>query len=316
MGNEDKIDVETDSRFISIRDVINRISVKSVESTWRGIASAKELMVNLIGDKGILRLLGKYDEIYGFRLGVSDEEVKLLSNAIKSINNVWDANGFFVLSDVGFRINDLCKAIGDYSGYWYPSAYEILTDKYKLEGKIDGVIRHLGTVVAERDKVIESLKDDVKILLKKLSNKRNRFYFPEKNNNDLFVLQEDINEALKREQPELALDRLHTYCIKVLHKICSDNNIEIKSDKNDKFPIHSLVGKIKKYYEDKKSFSYFTLMVLRNCISLFDGYNNIRNNYSYAHDNEVLDKIEANFVVNIMIDVINFIDDVENLNKS
>ena len=47
-------------------------------------------------------------------------------------------------------------------------------------------------------------------------------------------------------------------------------------------------------------------------ISLFDSYNAIRNDKSFAHDNDLLDKREATYVVKILADTLTFIDEIEN----
>lgn len=57
--------------------------------------------------------------------------------------------------------------------------------------------------------------------------------------------------------------------------------------------------------------SEFAVEAIQNSIMLFDRFNAIRNNQSYAHDNEVLGKAEADFVVRAMANVITFISQVE-----
>jgi hypothetical protein len=56
-------------------------------------------------------------------------------------------------------------------------------------------------------------------------------------------------------------------------------------------------------------------MAIQTSISLFDAYNNIRNNQSYAHDNEILDNMEASFAVKSMANLVTFIDSVETYRK-
>ncbi|WP_026023530.1 abortive infection family protein [Lysinibacillus boronitolerans] len=57
--------------------------------------------------------------------------------------------------------------------------------------------------------------------------------------------------------------------------------------------------------------SKFALMAIQNNISLFDSYNEIRNEKSYAHDNPILNDIEADFVVRAMANVLTFLDKIE-----
>ncbi len=45
---------------------------------------------------------------------------------------------------------------------------------------------------------------------------------------------------------------------------------------------------------------------------MFDSFNAVRNDNSYAHDNDMLDKSEAKYVVRILADTISFIYEIEN----
>lgn len=139
---------------------------------------------------------------------------------------------------------------------------------------------------------------------------------PQKHEETLQTLKEDINSALSRNKPELVLDRLHTFSTKLLRQICGDNGITTVNDKGENFPLHSLAGMLKKKYEQDELFqSSFTAAAIQNSISLFDKYNAIRNNHSYAHDNPILSTMEAEFAVRIMADVIVFLDKAETYRK-
>lgn len=128
----------------------------------------------------------------------------------------------------------------------------------------------------------------------------------------LSTLREDINNALSRNKPTLVLDRLHTFSTKFLREICENLSIPVSDNKGTNFPLQSLAGMLKKHYEQKPIFgSAFVPLAIRNSIGLFDEFNAIRNNQSYAHDNTVLGDIEAEFVVRTMINIISFIDAVE-----
>ena len=66
------------------------------------------------------------------------------------------------------------------------------------------------------------------------------------------------------------------------------------------------VANIKDYLDSK-----MTLSILKSSISLFSQYNEIRNNYTYAHDNNVLGDIESKLIFNNIVNVKNFIDELE-----
>lgn len=140
---------------------------------------------------------------------------------------------------------------------------------------------------------------------------------PEQWEETLKILQEDINNALSRNQPTLVLDRLHTFSTKFLRQICTEHGIIVVDNKGINLPLHSLAGMLKKHYEQNLVFdSDFVPLAIQNSIALFDRFNAIRNNQSYAHDNVVLDNMEAEFVVRTMINTISFIDAIERYRKS
>ena len=158
--------------------------------------------------------------------------------------------------------------------------------------------------------------DEMRLVATRLKGSSLNIELPSKREDSLQTLLEDIYNALGRNKPELVLDRLHTFSTKLLRQICTDNEITVTDDKGANLPLHSLAGMLRKKYEQDELFqSSFTLTALQNSISLFDKYNSVRNNQSYAHDNEVLDTIEAEFTVRIMADLLTFIDKAESYRK-
>lgn len=157
---------------------------------------------------------------------------------------------------------------------------------------------------------------EMKLVAERLKGNSLCVELPQKKEVTMQTLKEDINNALARNKPELVLDRLHTFSTKLLRQICTDNGIATVNDNGDNYPLHSLAGMLKKKYEQNALFqSSFTANAIQNSISLFEKYNAIRNNQSYAHDNPILDKMEAEFAVRIMTDVITFIDRAETYRK-
>lgn len=88
----------------------------------------------------------------------------------------------------------------------------------------------------------------------------------------------------------------------------------INNEKGEALPLHSLIGSLVKYYGKDNLFkSSFSYSALKMSISLFEKFNEIRNNKSYAHDNEVLDNDEAEYVVAIIIAMLNLLKKIDNL---
>lgn len=154
--------------------------------------------------------------------------------------------------------------------------------------------------------------DELKTVSLKQKANDNPIILPKVREDSMAILLENINDSLAKNKPELVLDRLHTFATKMLRQICEKNGICTIDNKGNNYPLHSLAGMIKKLYEkDKEYVSSFTVTAIQNSISLFDRYNSIRNDNSFAHDNKILNSTEAEFVVKIIADVLVFIDKVE-----
>ena len=181
------------------------------------------------------------------------------------------------------------------------------------------MLNHCEDYYVRRDELTDSLKnkiEEMRIVASRLKGVVTQVNLPAKQEETLQTLIGDINSALARNKPDLVLDRLHTFSTKLLRQICIDNGICVTDNKGNNLPLHSLAGMLKKKYEQDALFnSSFTVSAIQNSISLFDQFNGIRNNQSYAHDNEILGKLEAEFAVKIMADLITFIDKAETYRK-
>ena len=139
---------------------------------------------------------------------------------------------------------------------------------------------------------------------------------PEKSGEDFEALNRDIADSLARNEPVLVLDRLHTYSIKYIRGICQKHNIPVSADNGDLYPLQSLAGSLVKFYQHNNYLdSEFAERALKSSISLFDSYNAIRNNQSFAHDNKILNKDEAAYAVEIVSATLKFIDKIERQHK-
>ena len=124
-------------------------------------------------------------------------------------------------------------------------------------------------------------------------------------------LKKDIRKSLADGEAVLALDRLHTFTIKKIRSYCLLHNIDILNDKNEGLPLHSLMGMLIKYYSSENQISEFSIQALKQSISIFEKFNDIRNNKSYAHDNNVLSNEESLYVVSCITNTLNFLNYLE-----
>ena len=102
----------------------------------------------------------------------------------------------------------------------------------------------------------------------------------------------DIERTLEANKPEVAIDHLHTYCMKKFAHLLDVRGVPCAQDE----PLHSRFGKYRKCLESEQNLHEFTSRALRSFISLLESYNDLRNNHSLAHDNEILEPMEARFI--------------------
>lgn len=131
-------------------------------------------------------------------------------------------------------------------------------------------------------------------------------------NENFEILIEEIKNASNRDKPENWVDRLHTLMVKFVKILLTKHNIEY-SHKD------SLNANFWKYvnflYNERIIDSEITKNILKHNISILEKFNSVRNNRSLAHDNILLTKIEAQYILNNIIELVNFISSIEKLNN-
>jgi hypothetical protein len=122
---------------------------------------------------------------------------------------------------------------------------------------------------------------------------------------------EELISAIERDvqanKPAAALDRLHTYCMKKYAHLLEQHKIPFDKDE----PLHSRAGKYIKAIENETKIRDISLKVMKSSISMFDSFNQIRNNELFAHDNEIVDKIEARFIFDSITSILRSIKGLE-----
>lgn len=128
------------------------------------------------------------------------------------------------------------------------------------------------------------------------------------NDKDFSLLAKSIRESIEKNEPEVALDRLHTYSMKYVRQLCINHEIELKKEES----LNALFGKYVKFivksgYID----SQMTERILKYSIHVIEAFNDIRNNKSFAHDNPILNYQESVLIFNNVTNSIKFIESVE-----
>jgi len=125
---------------------------------------------------------------------------------------------------------------------------------------------------------------------------------------DFEVLAEHVREAIDKNQPEGALDRLHTFVMKFVRNACEEHGVEVARDK----PLHSLFGEyVRKLRESNHLESVMTERILKSSISVLEAFNDVRNHKSLAHDNPILNYEESLLIFNHVAASVRFIKSLE-----
>lgn len=122
------------------------------------------------------------------------------------------------------------------------------------------------------------------------------------------LLAKSIKDSIRNNEPETALDRLHTFAVKYVRQLCEKHGIE--HDRNK--PLHSLYGEYVKYLKRHDLIeSQMTERILKASISILEAFNDVRNNQSFAHDNPILNYNESILIFNNVTSSIRFLQSIE-----
>lgn len=122
------------------------------------------------------------------------------------------------------------------------------------------------------------------------------------------LLSKSIRESIENNEPESAIDRLHTFVVRYLRELCDKHSVSYAKDT----PLHSLLGGYIKFLQQSGLVeSEMTMRILKSSISVLEAFNGVRNNQSFAHDNSVLNHEESILIFNDIANVIRFIESVD-----
>jgi hypothetical protein len=125
---------------------------------------------------------------------------------------------------------------------------------------------------------------------------------------DITMLSKSIKESISKNQPEEALDRLHTYLMKFVRSLCNKHEIEFTNEES----LNALFGKYVKFIvANQKIESLMAERILKYSINVLEAFNDIRNNKSFAHDNPILNYEESVLIFNNVTNSLKFIETVE-----
>src|SRR3546814_5103881 len=76
-------------------------------------------------------------------------------------------------------------------------------------------------------------------------------------------------------------------------------------------PVQSRAVKYVKALEAEREIREITQRIIKSTISVFDQFNDIRNNRSFAHDNDLIDQAEARFIFDAISAFLRFVKSIE-----
>lgn len=134
---------------------------------------------------------------------------------------------------------------------------------------------------------------------------------PNVDGRDFARLAKSIKDSLEQNEPEVAIDRLHTFCVKYTRALCAKHGLQYVQDE----PLNAIFGKYVKHMEHKEIVESETaIFILRSTIGVLSKFNDVRNTKSLAHDNPVLNYQEALLIFNNIANTIKFIEYLEGAN--
>ena len=222
-------------------------------------------------------------------------------NKTKTRNLILDATGIDIYSDPEFSMSQercIRKIWDEYDDHTVGKLLKVMLDYY----------------ISVADWSVSGAEERNYIELRELQEKlmKTSVIIPETDDVTLDMMKADIEQNCNNNTPELALDRLHTFSTLFFRKLCVKHNLSISNENGDYYPLHSLVGSLRRWYEANNYFdSDFSIKAIRYSISIFTAYNTIRNEQSAAHPNSLLNKAEATYVVRIICETLSFIDTIE-----
>lgn len=126
------------------------------------------------------------------------------------------------------------------------------------------------------------------------------------------LLLRHIREALQKDVPQGVVDRLHTFMVAYVRRLCQKHGISIHNPNGETKPLHSLFGEYVRWLRSSGHIeSEMSERILRTSISVLDAFNDVRNSQSLAHDNPVLGYDEATLIIGHVSGLVRFINATE-----
>ena len=119
---------------------------------------------------------------------------------------------------------------------------------------------------------------------------------------------EELVAAIRRDvdadKAETALDRLHTYCMKRFAHLIAKHDPGAQPGPT----LHARLGQyLATPRRNAKAHHPVSFKIMRGAIETLELFNDVRNNRSLAHDNTLIERAEARFVFEAIVNILRFV---------
>ena len=133
---------------------------------------------------------------------------------------------------------------------------------------------------------------------------------------DTFKVEETLEEivsSIKRDidanKPNVAMDSIHTYCVKRFKYLLDKHGIEYGNNPT----LENLVSLYRNHIQNNNITEHkISLAIMKSFGNVWKEFNDVRNNRSTSHDNEILSNEEARYVFDVITAMLRFIKHIEN----
>lgn len=169
--------------------------------------------------------------------------------------------------------------------------------------RIDYSIYAIGPLFEDCLKIPENLRSKGAINLENLQ------HLAENGERSFDILTREVRSSLKRNEPEVALDRLHTYMTVYARRLLDTYSIAY----GDKEPLNSIFGKyVQHLHKSGRIKTKMTAKILKRNTEILEDFNSIRNDHSLAHGNELLSYEESALITDNILSLVGFVRHLEN----
>lgn len=124
---------------------------------------------------------------------------------------------------------------------------------------------------------------------------------------DFETLARTVHDSINAGEPEVGLDRLHTFVQRYVGVLAEREGIQSSRDK----PLHSTFGEVIKALRNRGAIeTEMAERILKSTISTFESFSHVRNNRTFAHPNPLLSFDEALLIFRHVASAVRFLKSV------